>query len=71
MDSKRNSVTGETTRRFKGLNYSTELQGTEPNKKRQELSEQLKQISVKIDKEIVELKKQNETMKTDSDVNKK
>ena len=29
------------------------------NKKRQELSDQLKQISVKIDKEILELRKQN------------
>ena len=27
VDSKRSSVTGE-TKRFKGLNYSTELQGT-------------------------------------------
>ena len=34
-------------------------QDSNVNKKRQELSDQLKQISLKIDKEIYELKKQN------------
>ena len=54
FDGKRTSFTGTETRRFSnapGLNYSTELDNSEPlNKKRQELSDQLKQISVKIDK---------------------
>lgn len=64
FDSKRNSFTGSEIKKiggnYQGLNYSSELQNSEPvNKKRQELEEQLKQISVKIDREIVELKKQN------------
>ena len=43
-------------------NQGEQLQSEEEvavNKKRQELSDQLKQISVKIDKEILELRKQN------------
>jgi hypothetical protein len=54
FDSKRNSFTGSEIKKignYQGLNYSAELQNSEPvNKKRQELSEQLKQISVKIDR---------------------
>ena len=40
---------------------SQTLRGEEftSNKKRQELSDQLKQISIKIDQEIMELRKQN------------
>jgi hypothetical protein len=37
---------------------------TNINKKRQELSDQLKQISIKIDKEIHDLRKQNNTAAT-------
>lgn len=36
------------------------------NKKRQELSDQLKQISIKIDQEILELRKQNNNLATNS-----